>query len=36
LRLDKEIEFCLPEIDDSCKAEALLLHDLSFRGLLRP
>lgn len=32
LRLDKEIESCLPEIDDIRKTEDLLVHDLSFQG----
>ena len=34
---DEEIGRPLAEIDEEIrKAEALLLHDLSFRGLLRP
>jgi len=34
---DEEIERRLTEIDEDIrKAEDLLLHDLSFRGLLRP
>ena len=35
--IDEEIERCLAEIDDDIrKAEEVLVHDLSFLGLLRP